>query len=289
MCIDRETSYSDNFTTIPNEILRCGGLSGKAIGIWVYLMSLPKNWKISLKEVCKHLKDGYDSIRAGMLELVEAGYAMKLKTVNMQGQFDYGNWKIFDIKKKNPEWENPNMVNPSLAKAPLLKTEIPVNTKKEQQQPAKAAEKGAKAPVAVFSCLKDIKIQQHDKEWICQNYTEDIVKAAIAYATHPETQIKTSLAQVIKWACKARPEAPIDKAQASIDNRKVAVEIIRKLPKNKYPGVIEFIANGIRAYFEGHSVRIPEVVEYSEANFKDKLKTLLIAWGWTEDQVAYIT
>lgn len=270
MSIDRETSYRDNFTIIPNEILRCGCLSARAIGIWTYLMSLPKDWKISLKEVCRHFKDGYDSIRAGMMELVEKGYAIKLKSPNVQGRFDFGNWKIFDIKKKFPERELPNVVSPDVV-IPELPSTNPLPRTEKQQQPTKSA------PVAaVFSCLQEIGIPLADKEWLSSHHSEDDVKHAIAYCKHPKTVIKTSMAQVLKWAAKALPEVPIDESFMIEEHSRIARETEEQVaPCNAY--VSAGGASVEVCFLTG--MNIPVVVAYSDKNFKQLFYDALKRFG----------
>lgn len=80
----------------------------------------------------------------------------------------------------------------------------------QQQQPAaalsKQEKKKLKEPINVN--LLYIDIPDSEKRWISQHFDDPTIKHAIAFATHPEIKIKTSLAQTIKWACQTKPELP---------------------------------------------------------------------------------
>lgn len=54
-------------------------LTAKAKGIHAYIMSLPDGWKVRLRELRSHFKDGMASIRSAFDELEAAGYLVKGK------------------------------------------------------------------------------------------------------------------------------------------------------------------------------------------------------------------
>ena len=64
---------SDNFTTIPNSILRTKRLSLKAKGLHCYLFSLPDNWDLSVEKISNDLKEGYKAISTAIKELESVG------------------------------------------------------------------------------------------------------------------------------------------------------------------------------------------------------------------------
>ncbi len=69
----------NNFTLIHNEPVQDPGLSWKAKGLLVYLMSLPDDWKVSITDLCNRSTDGRSATTAAMDELIQAGYAKKVE------------------------------------------------------------------------------------------------------------------------------------------------------------------------------------------------------------------
>lgn len=68
---------TSNYTVIHNQFLKRKDLSWKAKGILAYVLSLPDDWNINLKEIIKHATDGEKSFRSGWKELKEAGYVSR--------------------------------------------------------------------------------------------------------------------------------------------------------------------------------------------------------------------
>lgn len=64
-----------NFTTLNNELIRDRRISWKALGILVFVLSLPDNWKLRLSHLSKEKEvgSGRDATRAGLRELEQAG------------------------------------------------------------------------------------------------------------------------------------------------------------------------------------------------------------------------
>lgn len=60
----------------------------------------------------------------------------------------------------------------------------------------------------IHPLLLYVDIDQNNKIEITQTYFEDSVLNALAWVYHPETVVKTTLAQAIKWACRTQPEIP---------------------------------------------------------------------------------
>lgn len=63
-----------NYTVIHNQFLKRSDLSWKAKGILTYILSLPDDWNINLKEVMTHATEGERAFRSGWDELAEKGY-----------------------------------------------------------------------------------------------------------------------------------------------------------------------------------------------------------------------
>lgn len=66
-----------NFTVMSNHHLQNINLSLKAVGLLSKLLSLPDDWKISIRGMAAVCKDGYDSIRTAFQELIREGYVIR--------------------------------------------------------------------------------------------------------------------------------------------------------------------------------------------------------------------
>ena len=86
----------ENFTTVHNNLILDESISWKAKGILLYMLSRPNDWKFNIKEISKNAKDGTDSVKYGLQELVKAGYISRKR--NSDGTLDY---YIFEDKEKN--------------------------------------------------------------------------------------------------------------------------------------------------------------------------------------------
>ncbi|XJS09874.1 hypothetical protein ACF3NG_06925 [Aerococcaceae bacterium WGS1372] len=63
-----------NYSVISNEFIRRKDLSWKAKGILTYILTLPDDWVINIKEVMTHATEGEKAFRSGWKELKDAGY-----------------------------------------------------------------------------------------------------------------------------------------------------------------------------------------------------------------------
>lgn len=72
-----KSSLTENFSTLPNEVVNSTGLSFKAKGILWYLLSKPSDWKVYIKEISQNSKDGVKSVRSGVKELIDSGYVVR--------------------------------------------------------------------------------------------------------------------------------------------------------------------------------------------------------------------
>jgi hypothetical protein len=65
---------NNNYTVMSNYHLRERGMSWKAKGLMSYLLSLPDDWEISIENLSYNARDGIDSVRSALDELVVFGY-----------------------------------------------------------------------------------------------------------------------------------------------------------------------------------------------------------------------
>lgn len=101
-------SENKNFTIIQNEIINSGKVSLKALGLFLYLKSKPKDWKFSTLRIKNDVKDGISSIRSTMQELEKIGLLKRIKSKNEKGQFEI-NYIFDEPVSGNPTTEKPTI------------------------------------------------------------------------------------------------------------------------------------------------------------------------------------
>ena len=124
------------FTIIKNEVIN-SGISMKALGLFLYLKSKPKDWRFSTIRIQNEVKTGLHSIRECIKELEKANLIQRKKTNNKKGQFET-NYIFLDdeIVAENPPTEiieepKIEIVKPK-ARKPVVKKSPP---KKEDPKP----------------------------------------------------------------------------------------------------------------------------------------------------------
>jgi len=88
-----------DFVVLDKSFLLNQNLSAKAKGILAYLLSLPENWNISVRELSKHFKDGRDSIKSGLRELMREGYVVYKTIRSKYGKFERGVYFVYETGK----------------------------------------------------------------------------------------------------------------------------------------------------------------------------------------------
>ena len=75
-------------------------LSWKAKGILSYILCKPDDWQIYIAELSKHAKDGKDSTRTGVNELIKAGYIIRTRVHDENGKFAGYDYQVHESPVK---------------------------------------------------------------------------------------------------------------------------------------------------------------------------------------------
>lgn len=95
-----------NYSVINNDFLRRNDLSWKAKGILTYVLTLPDDWNINLKEVMKHATEGKAAFRSGWKELEDAGYVERYPVRDKQR---ISHWET--IVKERPDMKASSLLS----------------------------------------------------------------------------------------------------------------------------------------------------------------------------------
>ena len=89
------------FVQIDKTSIMDARLSFKAKGILAYLLSRPPNWQVYEIEIIKHAKDGRDSVRSGIKELIDCGYIDRKESRNEKGQFKGYEYSVYETPNRD--------------------------------------------------------------------------------------------------------------------------------------------------------------------------------------------
>jgi len=101
--IRKEKGKTNPYTLISRKSLQNPALSWKAKGMLAYLLSLPDNWQVYIKELPKHCKDGIKSTRRAFKELQAIGHISGQKRRNEKGQYLGFEYVVHEVALKAVE------------------------------------------------------------------------------------------------------------------------------------------------------------------------------------------
>jgi DNA-binding Lrp family transcriptional regulator len=225
--------------------------------------------KISISQIAKGTGQTARGIINHVKNLIKRGLITRFKGKTNKGE-DETNLFTINIKKQEldslgSECHSPQVVNTTAKRVVNgIHTQKKTNTKENIQNKEAAC-------AAVAACLKDINISKSDKEWLTKSHTEEDIAYAVKWATHPLTEITTTLQQALKWAAKTKPPLPIDAIALAEEHRKLAHSVEQRVETGQSSVIscsrhVEIIVPGCSKI---------AVVEYEDKNFKDKFKKAL--------------
>ena len=89
---------SERFTTLTNSVIHDKSLSWKALGLLVYLLSLPGDFKLNLAYLSRlRAASARDATRTGLKELERQGYLTIIRRRGSDGKFTDTTWLVTDL------------------------------------------------------------------------------------------------------------------------------------------------------------------------------------------------
>ncbi len=100
-------------------------LSFKAKGILAYVLSKPNDWETQIADLINHGTEGEYAIRAGIKELIDAGYCVRRNERNADGSFNRFVLEFYEQPFRGfPQVGNPHVGNRALNNTELTNTEL---------------------------------------------------------------------------------------------------------------------------------------------------------------------
>ncbi|QDP63483.1 MAG: hypothetical protein Tp139SUR460282_18 [Prokaryotic dsDNA virus sp.] len=97
----------DNYTIVPIHIYRHKGISLGATGLYSWMFSHKSDQKITVEFIANHFKEGRDTIRKRLNELIDSGFMIREKITD-KGKFKGINYYLND----KPKTEKPEPIKP---------------------------------------------------------------------------------------------------------------------------------------------------------------------------------
>jgi predicted transcriptional regulator len=89
------------YLMINKRCLDDAALSLKAKGMLTYLLSLPDDWQIYEDEIVRHHKDGKDSVKSAIKELIVAGYIVRERARDDLGRLRHYDYQVYEQPLNN--------------------------------------------------------------------------------------------------------------------------------------------------------------------------------------------
>lgn len=222
--------------------------------------------------------------------LVKGQYAANEFDFDVTGNLLNNSMQEIDPSSGSPDKIEPCRENPHTAKGCTAKQPLPITRSlpipRKQQQAAPLA--------AVSSSLEKIELPLKEKAWLTENYSDETICNAVAFATHPLTKIKTSLLKTIKWACKERPPIPINEAAEALkkkeeertrvlENKQLSEDLSKSYySKTKDAYAVRAAADYIELDLNGSGKSLK--VYYKDSRFRDLVGHELKKKGFIKDK-----
>lgn len=122
----------NDFTIIPNEILRNKEMKSSTKNILLTMFSLPLTWDFSIAGIATCVKEGYETVQKSLVELEKAGYITRTREHKEDGTFGAMIYTIhqFPVSEEMNTYKN-NHSNQDVKNPKQVKTNIGKNQDRE--------------------------------------------------------------------------------------------------------------------------------------------------------------
>lgn len=205
-----------NYTTMSNYHLRDKKLSLKGKGLQSMLLSLPEEWRYSVKGLAEICLEGRGSINAALQELERRGYLIRKQTRLPDGTMAGAEYWIYE--KPQPCTENPHTEKPaadhSAAEKPEPDFEAQIITYELNTKESITEGDGEKPPRHHYGQYQNVLLSDDDLEKLKAEFPADWDKRLerlSEYMASTGKSYRNHLATIRSWARKdaAEPGKPV--------------------------------------------------------------------------------
>ena len=129
-------NHEQEFTILPNSLIRNPELSLRDVGLLCYMLSLPPDWEFSINGLDAVIRqNGLSSVKTGLKALEKIGYLRRTQVRGADGRILYWQWTVSDVPMMEPEADFPQVENPQVENHLQTKNiSNKVNTNKEKRE-----------------------------------------------------------------------------------------------------------------------------------------------------------
>lgn len=206
-----------NYTTMSNYHLRDKTLSLKGKGLQSMLLSLPDEWKYSVKGLAEICLEGRGSINAALRELERRGYLVRKQSRLPDGTMGGIEYWIYEKPQpctENPHTENPAAVNPvtdnPATGKPQPDFEAQIITKESSMKESNTEGDGRKSPRHRYGQYQNVLLSDEDMGKLQAEFPFDWERRLERLSEYMASTGKTyrnHLATIRSWARKDTPES----------------------------------------------------------------------------------
>ena len=168
---------TQNYTIMSNHHLRNKALSLKAKGLLSLMLSLPEDWDYTTRGLASICKEGVDSVCATVRELEAAGYIIRRRVRDKNGQMRGMEYTV--LEEPQPPQPKPEQAEPSCAK--------PEQVKPKREKPVQANVLTAKIsafPSQETACtLSDILMSDVEEKYFLSPKQQEVLLFKATAAT----------------------------------------------------------------------------------------------------------
>ena len=165
---------TQNYTVMSNHHLRNKALSLKAKGLLSLMLSLPEDWDYTTRGLASICKEGVDSVCATVRELEAAGYIIRRRVRDKNGQMRGMEYTV--LEEPQPPQPEPGQAAPDCAQPKQAK---PKREKPVQDNPAQLNTKRQKKEITknVSNPIRTADEREQYRALIRENIEYDILSA----------------------------------------------------------------------------------------------------------------
>lgn len=203
-----------NYTTMSNHHLRDRTLSLKGKGLQSMLLSLPDEWRYSVKGLAEICLEGRGSINAALQELEKRGYLIRKQTRLPDGTMGGVEYWIYEKPQpctENPHTENPATDNP-VTDNPQPDFEAQIITNESMMKESITEGDGKKPPRHRYGQYRNVLLSDDDMEKLKAEFPADWEKRMERLSEYMASTGKTyrnHLATIRSWARKDASEPKV--------------------------------------------------------------------------------
>lgn len=200
-----------NYTTMSNYHLRDKTLSLKGKGLQSMLLSLPDQWRYSVKGLSEICLEGRDSINAALRELEQHGYLIRKQRRLPDGTLGGIEYWIYEKPQpctENPDTDNPVTADPA-AGEPWPENKAQIITNESSTEESITEGDGKKPSRHRYGQYQNVFLSDGDMEKLRQEFPADWqsrLERLSEYMASTGKSYRNHLATIRSWAKKDAAE-----------------------------------------------------------------------------------